>query len=247
MNRKKFRILTAACGILGTAALIAYNAEPFTFMPLPPANASAAQVTAFGSQYHDAVIWDTWFQATGAVLSVVFASALVHMAGAATKFAGKLTQLAGTVLIVLALAEGTFALGALQAGAGGHPEGAVMCVDIINAFIHVFTIAPSLFLMLGVALIGTRLLPPAFNYSALALGIAFQTLGFAGLFDSSALIVSLVILGLQLVWTLAASVTLPRLVEDDPGVHWDRLAGDGVAASEGHDLGGDVFEPGRAA
>ncbi|HEX9117558.1 MAG TPA: hypothetical protein VGA61_15920 [Anaerolineae bacterium] len=196
------------CGLLGTAALVAYYSAPFTWMPLPPPNATPDQVLAFGSQYHNAILWDTWLQAIGSLLSVVFALALVDLAGAAQRLAGRLVLLAGGVILVLSLMEGTFALGAVQAGANGHPQAALTCFDLTNTFIHVFLIAPSLFLMLGAALWGTRLLPAAFAYVALGLGIAFQVLGVVGLFNSAALLVVIFVLIAQELWNVAAAIVL---------------------------------------
>ncbi len=205
---KRWRALAVLCGVLGTKALVAYYAAPFTWMPLPPPNATADQVLAFGNQYHNAILWDTWLQAVGSLLSVIFALALVHLAGASQRFAGRLTLLACGVILALALMEGTFALGALQAGANGQPQAAVTCLDLTNTFIHIFLIAPSLFLVLGAALWGTRLLPQAFVYLALALGIAFQVLGVVGLFSSTALLIVIFVLIAQEVWNMAAAVAL---------------------------------------
>jgi hypothetical protein len=208
MNERLPRILAAVCGILGTLALTAYFAAPWTFMPLPPPNATVDQVVAFGTRYHDLILWDTWFQAIGSLLTVIFALALVHLAGASERFAGRLTLLASAVILVLGLVEGMLGLGALQATANGHPEAAVGFLDLTSVFIHVFLLAPSLFLMLGAALWGTRLLPPLFSYLAIALGILFQILGVVGLFSPTALLAVIVVLMLQNVWTLAATITL---------------------------------------
>jgi hypothetical protein len=207
-SRRLVRILVAACGILGTAALVAYYAAPFTFMPLPPATATLAQVMDFGTRYRDAILLDVALQAMGSLLTVIFALALVHLAGAAERFAGRLTQLAGTIIIVLALAEGTFELGAVQAGSNGNPQGALTCFDLTYVFIHIFLLAPALYIMLGTALRGTRLLPGGFAYIALALGIVVQVLGLAGLFSDRFLLPVIAVLLLQEVWAIAAAVAL---------------------------------------
>jgi hypothetical protein len=204
----RWKVPIALCGLLGTAALVAYYAAPYTFMPLPPPDATAGQVLAFGSQYHNAILWDTWLQAIGSLLSVVFALALVHLAGASSRFAGRLTLLAGGVVLTLALMEGAFALGAVQAGTNGNAEAASTYFALTYTFIHVYLIAPSLFLMLGAALWGTRLLPPAFSYLALGLGILFQVLGVLGLFNATALLVVIFVLIAQELWNVAAAITL---------------------------------------
>jgi len=47
----------------------------------------------------------------------------------------------------------------------GHAQAALTSFDLAYVFVHVFAIAPSLLLMLGIALLGTRLLPRVFVYN----------------------------------------------------------------------------------
>ena len=177
-------------------------------MPLPPPTATASDIVAFGNSYHTTILIDTWLQQIGTILSVVFALALVHLAGTSQTLAGKLTLLTSTVIVSLSLAEGTFALGAVQAGNNGHADAALTCFDLTNVFIHIFLLAPSLFLMLGLALRRTVLLPKVFVVMAIISGILFQTLGVIALFNEKALVIVIGILMLQNLWTIAASVTL---------------------------------------
>ena len=202
------RVLAALCGIIGTAALVAYYAAPFTFMPMPATDATAAQVAVFGAQYHNAILVDAWLQVAGSLLSVVFALALVHLAGVASRFAGRLTLFAGTVAMTLALAESTFELGAVQTGTSGNPQGALTLFELTLVFSRVFLIAPSLYLMLGAALLNTRLLPRGLAIAPLALGIAFQILGVVNLFSSAVTLVVLAILIIQEVWAVVAAIVL---------------------------------------
>lgn len=202
------RFLTALCGILGTAALVAYYAAPYTFLPLPATDATAAQVMAFATRYHNAILLDCWLQVVGSLLTVVFALALVHMAGAASRFAGRLTLFTGTVVMTLALAESTFALGAVQAGTTGNSQGALTLFELNFVFSSVFLIAPSLYLVLGAALLHTRLLPGGLTIAPLALGIAFQILGVVNYFSSALTLVVLVILIAQEAWAVIAAVVL---------------------------------------
>ncbi len=208
MNRKPNIILTSVCGLLGTIALTVYFSAPFNFMPLPPPNATATQVLEFGTKYHSIILLDTWLQQFGTILSVIFALALVHLAGTSTTFAGRLTLLAAAVITCLSLAEGTFALGAMQSGDNGHLDAALTCYELTNTFIHIFLLAPSLFLMLGFALRDTLVLPKIFIWSAITLGIFFQSLGVIALFNSKFILVVIGVLMLQNLWTIAASITL---------------------------------------
>jgi hypothetical protein len=60
---------------------------------------------------------------------------------------------------------------------------------------------------LGAVLLGSRVLPRAFAYLALALGGVLQALGLAGLFGALQPLVDLLLV-VQGVWFLAAAVTL---------------------------------------
>jgi hypothetical protein len=208
MKRQSIVVLTSLCGLLGTVALTLYFSAPFNWMPLPPQNATTIQLLEFGKKYHTAILIDTWLQQFGTILSVIFALALVQLAGTSTTLAGKLTLLASTVITSLSLAEGTFVLGALQAGDNGHLEASLTCFELTNVFIHIFLLAPSLFLMLGFALKGTTLLPKFFSVTAMVLGTLFQSLGVIALFDNQFLLVVIGILMLQNLWTIAASIVL---------------------------------------
>lgn len=208
MNKQQTIIFTAICGLTGTIALSLYFSAPFHWMPLPQPNATSAQIMQFGTQYHNAILLDTWLQQLGTILSVMFALALVRIAGRSSMLAGRLTLLTATVVTSLSLAEGTFALGAVLSGDAGHPDSAVTCFELTNVFIHIFLLAPSLFLMLGFALKGSLVLPKIFITTAITLGVLFQTLGVLALFFNSFLFLVIIVLMLQNVWTIAASVVL---------------------------------------
>ena len=208
MSERNQRLLTALCGILGTLALMCYFSAPFWLMPLPTPDAGMEKVVEFGKQYHDIILWDTWLQQFGSILSVIFALSLVQLAGASMRFSGRLTLLVSGVVLALSLAEGTFVLGALEAGHNGHPEAALTCFELTYVFIHIFLLAPSLFLVMGSALYGTNLLPRIFSYLAIVLGILFQILGVVGLFNAKALMAVIFVLIAQNIWNLAASMVL---------------------------------------
>lgn len=176
MWKKQNIVLATLCGLLGTVALTLYFSAPFNWMPLPPPNATTKQIFVFGHTYHTAILIDTWLQQLGTILSVIFALALVQFAGTSQTLAGRLTLLTSTVITSLSLAEGTFALGALQAGNNGHIDAALTCYELTNTFIHIFLLAPSLFLVLGFALKNTTVLPKIFTWSAIVLGILFSVI-----------------------------------------------------------------------
>ena len=206
MSTRQSRILVALCGILGVAALGVYFAAPF---PMPPADATVTQVTEFAERYYNMLFLGAWLQATGSLLSVVFFVAIVHLASAVTRLAGMLTVLASAVLLAVGLFEGALTMDIALASANGHPETALTSFDLMGVFVHVFPIgpAPAVFVSLGAVLLGSRLLPRMFGYLALVLGLAFEILGFAGLFNATAVTATVFLLIAQEAWILAIAIT----------------------------------------
>jgi hypothetical protein len=205
MSHRLPRIGAALCGIVGTVLLgIYFLAAP----PLPPADASAAQVASAATQYQTTWFLGAWIQATGSLLSVVFYLALVHLAGGMSRLAGTLTLLGSAVLLTVALVEGVFTIGFAQAAAAGHPDASLTSYLLMGVFIHIFPLvpAPLIYLSLGVVLLGSSVLPRVFGSLAIALGVAFGIVGFVGLFTTP--ILTLVVLGLQSAWVLTAALAL---------------------------------------
>src|SRR5215472_16826330 len=131
----RIRILVALCGILGTAALgVYFGAAP----PLPPADATVAQVATAATQYHDQWLLGAWIQAIGALLSVVFFVALVHLGGGAARLAGSLTFIGSAVLLTVTLIEGAFTIDIAEAAANGHAATALSSYDLMGTFIHIY-------------------------------------------------------------------------------------------------------------
>jgi hypothetical protein len=75
-------------------------------------------------------------------------------------------------------------------------------------FIHIFLLAPSLFLMMGITLLNTKILPRYLIITAIVLGCLFQTLGVVGLFNNYAVIAVIFTLVLQNIWTIISCITL---------------------------------------
>lgn len=203
MSTKLFRLLTALCGIAGVIMLII----SFSINPGPPSNATSAQLTAFGNQYYTSILWGSWLQAVGPLLTVLFAFAIVCLAGATTRLAGWMTMFGGTILMMVSLVEITFyisALNSIPATMG------LTSLDLIHAVQHLYFIvaAPALFLPLGVVILSSHVLPRVFGYLAVLLGAAFAILGIASLYSLTLPAVVTAFAGLQTLWWLAAAITL---------------------------------------
>jgi hypothetical protein len=203
MSTKLFRLLTAFCGITGVIMLIV----SFSINPGPPSNANSAQLIAFRNQYFTSILWGAWLQTVGPLLILVFAFALISLAGATTRFAGWMTLFGGIILMVVSLVEITFYISAL------YSNPAVMgliSLDLIYAVQHLyFTVAaPALFLPLGAVLLGSRVLPRVFGYLAIVMGAIFAILGVVFLSSLTLPAAVLAFAGIQTLWWLAAAITL---------------------------------------
>ena len=203
MTTRQFRFLTALCGIVGPVTLVA----SFLINPAPPADASVAQLTEFAHRHYSTIVLGGWLQGMGSLLIVIFALALVHLAGATHWFSGWMTLLAGATILMVSLVEITFYLGAVQAAVSGDEASGLASDNLRKAVQHDFLIAPALLLPLGVVLARSRLLPPAFAWLGLALGALLQILGLAGLFHVLQPVID-VLLIVQALWFVAAAIAL---------------------------------------
>ncbi|MDQ6675186.1 MAG: hypothetical protein M3069_31370 [Chloroflexota bacterium] len=202
---RRIRVALAVCGVGGVALLSPYFLPR---APVPPAGATADQITAFATQVN--LYLGTWLQATGTLLCVIFFLGLVHIAGAATTFAGRLTLLASGSLVAVILIEGALTVSVAQAAATGHTQTALTSWEMMAVFIRIIPIvpAPAVFLSLGSVLLGSRVLPVVFAYLALVIGVGFEVMGFASVFSSAALVTVILLLVAMIVWILAAAITL---------------------------------------
>ena len=179
----------------------------FSINPGPPSNATGAQLIAFGNQYYTSILWGAWLQAVGPLLNVLFAFAIVCLAGATTRLAGWMTMFGGTILMMVSLVEITFYISALNSNTATM---ALISLDLIHAVQHLYFIvaAPALFLPLGVVILGSHVLPRVFGYLSLVLGAAFAILGVVTLFTLTLPAAVLAFAGIQTLWWLAAAITL---------------------------------------
>jgi hypothetical protein len=202
MTQKSFSILAALSGILGVVMLI----TSFIINPGPPPNATLAQFIEFGKQHYDSVVFGGWLQAVSAPMIVLFAIAIVHLAGAATKFSGWATFFGGVILVTVSLIEITFYFSAIN---GTPATTGIISFELIHAVQHLFSIiaAPMLFFALSYVILTSKLLPHLFGYTGVLLGLAFTILGAAALFTPWQYLIDYLSM-IQGFWWLSASVTL---------------------------------------
>jgi hypothetical protein len=213
-NSSRSRNLIVACGVLGPLMLGAYFTAPLFATQLGgvlyAAHPTTVQVVDVGRRYHELLYAGTWLQATGALLAVIFFLALADMTGQGRSLASKITQLGSAVLMAVVLAEAVFTLTWASAAVNGLPSSSRASFDLMSTFIRVFPIvpAPALYLSVGALLVGSTALPRAFGRLALILGAAFALTGFIGVFLPAASAVTAGLSGLQILWIIAAAITL---------------------------------------
>ena len=168
----------AVSGLVGTCML----GISFAINAGPPAGASGAQLTAFGQQHYDTIVWGAWLQAVGPVLIVVFALAIVVLAGATAGLAGWMTLFGAGTLMTISLVEITGYLGTLHTSPATMPE---TSLALIHSVQHLWFIvaAPALFLPLGLVILGSAVLPRILGYLALVLAAGYALAGVLTLLD----------------------------------------------------------------
>ena len=203
ISKRSFCILSGLSGVTGVVLLIV----SFAINSGPPPGATSADLVRFGQQNYANILWGAWLQAVGPVLIVLFAFALVHLAGATQRLAGWMTFFGATILMTVSLIEITFYISAL------FPDPVMMpliSLKLISAVQHLYFIvaAPTLFLPLGIVLVSSPILPRLFGYLALLLATAFAALGGIFLLDLTLPGAVTAFAGVQALWWLAAAIAL---------------------------------------
>ena len=219
-TQRGFCILSGLSGIAGVVLLMV----SFATAVGPAPDATRAELVAFGQQHYAGVLWGAWLQAVGPVFIVLFALALVHLAGAVLRLAGWMTLFGATVLMTVSLIEITYYISAL------FPDPEIMTsisLRLIYAVQHLYFIvaAPALFLPLGVILVQSRILPRVFGYLALFLGAAFAALGAVFMLRLTLPASVTALAGVQGLWWLAAAITLIVRGGKIPNSHESRAEG----------------------
>ena len=137
-SKRLFCILSGLSGVAGVVLLML----SFTINGGPPPGATGAELVKFGQQNYANILWGAWLQAVGPVLIVLFAFALVHLAGATQRFVGWMTLFGATTLMTVSLIEITFYISALSPNPEIMPS---ISLKLISAVQHLYFIvaAPS--------------------------------------------------------------------------------------------------------
>ena len=205
----------AACAAVSGLAGTCIIGISFAINPGPPAGASGAQLTAFGQQHHDAIVWGSWVQAVGPALIVVFALAIVVLAGATTRLAGWMTLFGAATLMTVSLVEITGYIGTLQTSPATMPGTSLALIQSVQ---HLWFIvaAPALWLPLGLVICGSAVLPRILGYLAIVLAAGYALAGVITLLDLTVPAAVTISAGVPALWWLAAAGTLLRRARQAP-------------------------------
>jgi hypothetical protein len=187
----------------------------FAINPGPPAGASGAQLTAFGQQHFDAIVWGAWLQAVGPVLIVVFAFTIVVLAGATARLAGWMTLFGAATLMTVSLLEITGYIGALHTSPATMAE---ISYALIHSVQHLYFIvaAPTLWLPLGLVILGSGVLPRILGYLALVLAAGYALAGVVTLLDLTVPVTVQISASVQVLWWLVAAGTVIMRARETP-------------------------------
>ncbi len=206
-STRRFRALSGISVIAGVLLL----GCSFAINNGPPPDAGPAELLRFIQQHSAAVLAGAWMQALGPFLIVLFALALVHLAGAASRLSGWMTFFGAAILMTVSLIEITFYIAGLNPGPAALP-GALpfISLKLISAVQHLyfFIAAPALFCPLGLILVRSCVLPRVFGYLALVLAVAFASLGVIYLRHLTLPDWVTSFAAIQALWWLAASIAL---------------------------------------
>ncbi len=217
MTSATFRRLVAVSGIVGPIALAVYFATPW-LVNWPMGSVTSEQLATFAGHNRNLFFLGAWFQGVGTLLSVLFFVGIVQLARATNHLAGLLALAASAVLLALSLVEGAFLMTVPLAVASGHTATAQTTFDLSTiSFVHVFPIVPvpTVLFALGAVILGSKLLPRSVGAAALAIGAAFEIVGFAALFNDAFVIPIIGLLVVEAVWIIAAALSLLRVSAEE--------------------------------
>ncbi len=211
---RRWVLLASAAGAVGAVGLGA----SFGMLPKPPPlNGPLAVLIRYAAGHQHAMMASAWLEGSGTLLYVVFALALVHLAGDRAGLAGRVATMASAVVLAVSLVYDVTLIAIAQSASLGGPQAttATVAYGLFAAAEHAFLLAPPLLLPLGLILLRTAILPRPLAVLAVILGVTSPVLGLAGLFTVTAnnngpvgaAINALV--ALDGLWVLAAAVMLP--------------------------------------
>ena len=203
VSNRVFCLLSGASGIAGVVLLVL----SFSINPGLPSSATAAEMIEFARAHFAGELWGAWLQAVGPVFIVLFAFALVKLAGATQSLAGWMTMFGASTLMTVNLIEIMLYISGMFADPVFMP---VISIRLVNAVQHLYFIvaAPALFCPLGIVLLGSRILPKIFGYCALVIAFGFAVAGVAFMLTLRLPDLVAAAGAVQPIWWLAAAVTL---------------------------------------
>ncbi|HEY4050505.1 MAG TPA: hypothetical protein VGM27_26880 [Acidobacteriaceae bacterium] len=108
---RSFHLLSGLSAIVGVTMLVI----SFAINNRPALGSSDEEFVRFVRESYAAILWGAWLQAVGPVFIMIFAFALIHLAGHASKLSGWMTFFGGSTLMMVNLMEITFYISGIHA------------------------------------------------------------------------------------------------------------------------------------
>lgn len=207
--------IAALSGICGQLALGVYYSGIMVPIQTGGADVSIEQTANLIVHNQVAIFWDAYLQGLGTLLTVIYFIRLVYLSGSGGQFSGWIVIITSTVMLTIALLDVTFTVAAVNSALAKHYETLRVTFDLITGsteafdYTFLFIPAPLLIISLGMVLLNSKLLPRAFAYLAIVIGIAFVILGIYSLFSTLSGSTGIIFEILQLIqtfWVLASAV-----------------------------------------
>jgi hypothetical protein len=193
-------------------ALTIYFAAP-AFANWPYAGAPPEDLMRYANSHSILFFAGAWFQATGAMLCVLFFLVLRELSRARQTLPGAVVTVGSALLLAVVLVEAALLVAVPVGAAAGDAATVSTTFTLSNGvFARVFPLAPAplVFGGLGVLLLSGDVLPRGFALTALGLAVLFELAGIAAIFSSVGLIFAIVLSIVQEIWIVAAAVALWR-------------------------------------
>jgi hypothetical protein len=183
----------------------------------PPISSPLTTLMHYAVSHRHVMLFAAWLEASGTALYVIFALALVHLAGTRAGLAGRITALASAAVLAVSLMYDATLIAIAQSAplGGSQTTTAPVAYGMFAAIEHLFLLAPPLLLPLGLIMLRTRVLPRGLAWPAVILGVLGPILGLAGLFtvtannDGAVGAAINVLVAAQGLWMIVASAVLP--------------------------------------
>ena len=173
----------------------------------PPTSYVTSTVLEQAARHHDAMVTGAWLDGIGSTLLIVTVLGVVELSGLASSLAGRIVLLTGAAVVANSLLSDSLIIAAAQISAAGGGAIAAGMLQLAHASDYVYPIVNVFWASaLGLIVLRSRILPPAFGYVAIAFGAVELVGGLAALYSDAVNAVINPFFLVMVLWCVIASV-----------------------------------------